>query len=253
MAAHGNTRTRHKRRRMRNSTLVLAVGMVAAAGLIAMQRRGQGDGLAWEWSDNLDQQYIINLGGGALDELDSAANGVLDGAAQFVDSLTGGVLKLSNMSRVTPADLASTNVQAFLRVIRRGEGTAAETGYRTLFGGGLFEGYADHPRQRITRKVGGRNITSTAAGAYQFLSSTWDETASVMQLQDFSPASQDLAAVGRIAARGALADVKAGRFDAAIKKVANEWASMPGSPYGQPVITLATARSVYAAAGGAFA
>ncbi|TMU72518.1 muramidase [Hydrogenophaga intermedia] len=138
-------------------------------------------------------------------------------------------------------------------MIRRGEGTAGEDGYRTLFGGGLFTSFADHPRQRITRMLGGKPITSTAAGAGQFLASTWDETARIMGLTDFTPASQDRAIVGRIAARGALDDAKAGRVDLALQKIAREWASMPGSPYGQPVISLATARGVFASAGGTFA
>jgi len=37
--------------------------------------------------------------------------------------------------------------------------------------------------------------------------------------------------------------VKAGRFDAAVAKCAKEWASLPGSPYGQPVKTLDQARA----------
>jgi len=141
-------------------------------------------------------------------------------------------------------------VRALLRVIRAGEGTSGENGYRILFGGATFDSYADHPRQKITKPLGGKKITSTAAGAYQFLSSTWDETARIMGLGDFSPGNQDRAAVGRIAARGALEDTKAGRFDVAIQKIAREWASMPGSPYGQPVISLGRARALFADAGG---
>lgn len=179
---------------------------------------------------------------------DSEMGDIGQEAAELFDGITG--MKLSNMGRVTAADVSHRNVQAMLRVIRRGEGTASESGYRTLFGGGLFSSYADHPRQAITRKMGSKSITSTAAGAYQFLSSTWDETARIMGLSDFSPRSQDWAAVGRIAARGALEDVKAGAFDVAIKKIAREWASMPGSPYGQPVISMTTAKNVYEDAGG---
>lgn len=238
---------------MRSSVLLAAVAAVAVAVLVSKRKGQVNDGQAWYWADNQDQAYIVNLSGGALDEISGAADELLEGAAVFVDGLTGGALKLSNMSRVTPADVAHPNVRAFLRVLRRGEGTAGENGYRTMFGGGLFDSYADHPRQRITRTMAGRSITSTAAGAYQFLSSTWDETARIMGLRDFSPASQDMGAVGRIAARGALGDVQAGHFEVAIKKVAKEWASMPGSPYGQPVISMATAHSVYTAAGGATA
>lgn len=179
---------------------------------------------------------------------DSEAGDIGQEAAELFDRFTG--MKLSNMARVTAADVQHRNVQAMLRVIRRGEGTSSEAGYRTLFGGTLFSSYSDHPRQSITRNTKGGTITSTAAGAYQFLSSTWDETARIMGLKDFSPRNQDWAAVGRIAARGALDDVKAGAFDVAIKKIAREWASMPGSPYGQPVISMTTAKNVYTDAGG---
>lgn len=162
-------------------------------------------------------------------------------------------MQLSRMGRVTAADVRHPNVRALLAVIRRGEGTADAAGYRRMFGGELFDSYADHPRKRITKTLGGKAITSTAAGAYQFLASTWDETARALGLQDFSPASQDLAAVGRIAARGALDDTKAGRLDAALPKIAKEWASMPGSPYGQPTISTAAAWATFANAGGVVA
>lgn len=165
----------------------------------------------------------------------------------LASEVTGGfVLKVSAMRGVVPADLNNKNVQAFLKVIRSGEGTSDANGYRRIFGGQLFNNYADHPR--ITVKKSGYN--SSAAGAYQFIISTWDETKAMMGLKDFSPASQDLAALGRIAARGALDDVRAGRFELAIKKCAREWASLPGSPYGQPVISMDKARQVYLAAGG---
>lgn len=145
------------------------------------------------------------------------------------------------------------NVAAFLAVIRSSEGTAGRDGYRTLFGGEIFASYADHPRIRVRKPLGNQVITSTAAGAYQILERTWDEASAALELGDFSPASQDVAAVWLIRRRGALADVRAGRFDDAIAKCAKEWASLPGSPYGQPVKTLAQVRQVYAAAGGAFA
>lgn len=149
--------------------------------------------------------------------------------------------------------LTHTNVRAFLRMLRHGEGTAGDDGYRVMFGGGLFDGFADHPRTPITRKLGGTPITSTAAGAYQFLARTWDSLVAQYGFADFSPASQDLGAVALIAGRGALADVIAGRFEQAVFKCNREWASLPGSPYGQPVVTMAMARAEYEAAGGAYA
>lgn len=138
--------------------------------------------------------------------------------------------------------LQNANVKAFLMLIRTGEGTANANGYRTLYGGRLFDGFADHPRISVT--AGG--YTSTAAGAYQILSRTWDG----LGLPDFSPANQDRAAVMLIKRRGALADVIAGRLWIAIGKCNKEWASLPGSPYGQPTMTDDRAASVYARWGG---
>jgi len=142
--------------------------------------------------------------------------------------------------------LANANLRAFLAVIRAGEGTADGDGYRRCYGGSLFDSFADHPRRTITA---GR-WTSTAAGAYQFLARTWDGLVKQYAFPDFSPASQDAGAVALIAGRKALDDVLAGRIPAAIRKCNLEWASLPGSPYGQPTRTLAQALAVYAAAGG---
>lgn len=144
------------------------------------------------------------------------------------------------------AALADTNLRAFLAVIRAGEGTTDEEGYRRCYGGSLFDSFADHPRRTITA---GR-YTSTAAGAYQFLSRTWDGLVKQYAFPDFSPANQDAGAVALIAGRKALDDVLAGRIPAAIRKCNLEWASLPGSPYGQPTRTLAQALATYAAAGG---
>jgi len=184
---------------------------------------------------------------------DTVANAIQDFAGATVgyidDTLTGGFLKVSRMKTVTAADVVNKNVQAFLRMIRHAEGTDDANGYRKLFGGWLFTGYADHPRI-LVKKSGYR---STAAGAYQFKADTWDETKREMGLTDFTPANQDKGAVGRIAARGALDDVKAGRFNDAVKKCSKEWASLPFSTDGQPTITIATAQGVYAANGGSFA
>lgn len=142
--------------------------------------------------------------------------------------------------------LRERNVRAFLGVIRAGEGTSDPDGYRRHFGGRLFSGYADHPRVTIT--AGG--YTSTAAGAYQFLARTWDGLVKQYGFPDFTPQSQDEAAVALIIGRKALAAVRAGRLDEAIALCSREWASLPGSPYGQPTRTLAQATHAYLAAGG---
>jgi muramidase (phage lysozyme) len=231
------------------AALVGAAGLIAVGAWVLLR---QSQGAADQAQQAADEGWYDWQGfdaGGVADVVAGAGDAVAD----VVDAVTMGIFSLGAMSRVTADDVANPNVRALLAVIRRGEGTAGPDGYRTLFGGGLFESFAGHPRKSITRKLGSKTITSTAAGAYQFLASTWDETAARMKLRDFTPASQDRAAVGRIAARGALDDARAGRLDAALSKVAREWASMPGSPYGQPVISVQTARAAFVGAGGVLA
>lgn len=193
--------------------------LVIGAAAIASQRAGRSDGMA------------------------EAA----DGAAAWVAGAAG---TIGDYLGATDLDLSNANLQAFLRMIRYAEGTASANGYRMLFGGGLFEGYDDHPRTPVTATLGGKRITSTAAGAYQFLARTWDDIKRAAGVSDFSPASQDRAAAALIRRRGALADVYAGRFSEAVRKCAREWASLPGSPYGQPVKTMAQVTAAYQGAGG---
>jgi muramidase (phage lysozyme) len=146
--------------------------------------------------------------------------------------------------------LDDPNVKAFLHTIRVGEGTSDPMGYRRHFGGSHFDTYADHPRRIITAGLGSNRYDSSAAGAYQFLSKTWTECATALGLADFSPRNQDAAALFLIDRRRALDDVIAGRFEDAVKKCAREWASLPGSPYGQPTKTMHEALTTYTAAGG---
>jgi len=143
------------------------------------------------------------------------------------------------------AALQNQNVQAFLHMIRVGEGTADADGYRRRFGGAMLADLSDHPRNALTAGLGAKRYISSASGAYQFLTQTWNECAKALDLKDFSPASQDVAAVWLIDRRKALDDVLAGRTEAAIAKCAREWASLPGSPYGQPTKTLAQALTAY--------
>jgi muramidase (phage lysozyme) len=166
-----------------------------------------------------------------------------EGGLSLFDEVFYGIIPVSY-------NMENANLQAFLAMIRYAEGTSGANGYRMLFGGGLFDSFEDHPRQAVTARLGGSLITSTAAGAYQILARTWDDVRRVLSLPDFSPESQDKAAAFLIRRRGALADVYAGRFDEAVKKCSQEWASLPGSPYGQPVKSLSDVRRVYVASGG---
>lgn len=168
------------------------------------------------------------------------------------------------MANITLTDyIVKRNVRAFLWALRYGEGTQGDDGYRTLFGGKLFKGadgvygtfddFTNHPRIRVTAHLkDGKTRTSTAAGAYQILERTWDGVCAQYGFLNFEPPTQDLAAIALIAGRGALDDVVEGRIEEAVLKCNKEWASLPGSPYGQPVVTIDDVKREYEEAGGVY-
>ena len=92
--------------------------------------------------------------------------------------------------------MMSANLRAFLFLLRWCEGTSDADGYRRIVGGELFTDFSDHPRKlKSGIFASGKEWKSTAAGAYQFLATTWDECKAALDLPDFSPESQDKAAV----------------------------------------------------------
>lgn len=141
------------------------------------------------------------------------------------------------MPRITAAQAGGANVCAFLDLLAWSEGTdngrqqTNDDGYDVVVGGGLFTGYHDHPRRLVSLPRLG--IKSTAAGRYQLLSRYWDAYRKQLKLADFSPISQDRIAMQQIRERRALADIQAGRIEAAIGKCRNIWASLPGAGYQQ--------------------
>jgi lysozyme len=150
------------------------------------------------------------------------------------------------------------NLYAFLKLIRVAE---SQDNYNALVGGGDFTDYSDHPANLgwsgIRLGVG----LTTAAGAYQITSTTWDGggwkplRSGVKQelgLTDFSPASQDAAAIALLQRRGAYDLVLAGDFESAIRKLTGEWEAFEKMIDGTYPITLADARNIYQSGGGEF-
>ncbi|WP_338724873.1 glycoside hydrolase family 104 protein [Pseudomonas juntendi] len=142
------------------------------------------------------------------------------------------------MARLTETQAGGTNVLRFLDLIAFSEGTstvkASDDGYNVLYGRGLFQGYADHPRRKLTFPINGKPVTSTAAGRYQLLERYWDAYRVSLRLSGgFTPENQDRVALQQIRERRALDDIKADRIQEAIAKCSNIWASFPGNSYGQ--------------------
>lgn len=78
------------------------------------------------------------------------------------------------------------------------------------------------------------SYTGNNVGRYQFSHDEFDEWLKTNpQVRDFSPQGQDLMCYWRMGVRGCLEAVKAGRFEDALIAAGKEWASIPGSPYGQ--------------------
>jgi len=199
--------------------------------------------------------------GDYVDNQGTDPGGWTDAAADAVDSVNPAALM--DQSTVTE-NAQDANVTAFLAMLRFSEGTArAADPYRVCYGyRHTIEDLSDHPK--ITGEWAGEPLDnlgpdyigkiSTAAGAYQIIRPTWQGCKRALALSDFSPASQDAAAVYLIRQAGALDAVKKGDFDTAVKLCAREWASLPGANApGQAMRRMSSLRAAYEAGGGSYA
>ena len=150
-----------------------------------------------------------------------------------------------------------TQRRAILDAIAWSEGTdkpgqpTKNKGYDVIVGGSLFTDYSKHPNKLVD--LPRLRIKSTAAGRYQLLYRYWVAYAKLLKLPDFSPASQDAIALQQIRERKALDDIDAGNLRAAVKKIRNIWASLPGAGYGQNEHTYDNFEAAFKRAGGVVA
>lgn len=158
------------------------------------------------------------------------------------------------MARIDEATAGGLNRLAFLDMIAVSEIgvpllAESDDGYNVLVGSTpskplLFKSYADHPNVLNTA------LHSTAAGRYQILYRWWKIYKAQMFLRDFSPISQDRYALQQLREHGALPYIDAGKFELAVAKCANVWASLPGAGYGQHENQIENLQAAYEAAGG---
>ena len=155
-----------------------------------------------------------------------------------------------NLAPIPPEVQRMTDPQAslsaFLYMIRSTEhvyprDVLNDAAYSIFYGGSKFSNFADHPVLTGEKKgvplpdhfctAAGLKpgCVSTAAGAYQLIKGTWTRLKAKLNLPDFSPLSQDQAAVGLLEEIGAVDLIYAGDIEGAIHKASKIWASLPGS------------------------
>ncbi|HWH83460.1 MAG TPA: glycoside hydrolase family 104 protein [Burkholderiaceae bacterium] len=174
--------------------------------------------------------------------------------------------QLTESESTVDIDTATANINAGLTTIAQSEGTEARGAYRVCYGyGHTIADFSDHPY--ITREWPGVVLSdtmcsnagfgpgckSTAAGRYQITATTWRRLGGVAKYGSFDEAAQDAAAIDLIAGRGALEDLKAGRFADFVHKCRGEWASLPGNSARQGQRSLTQLASWYSDAGGVLA
>ena len=142
-------------------------------------------------------------------------------------------------------------VAAFLNLIAISEGTSTSLqtqndGYDVIVSGidgaHTFTDYSAHPfaagREPIVVRKGPPPLDSTASGRYQITLPTWQYLTEVRQLTNFTPQSQDLAALALLGECHALSAIIVGHIADAIDRASTTWASFPGNSYGQGEHTL---------------
>lgn len=117
--------------------------------------------------------------------------------------------------------------------------TESANRYNVRYSGGgdkTFNSFSDHPRvaEPITS---GPDVgkTSSAAGYYQFIGSTWDQQKQKLGLTDFSPANQDTAAwdlaqttYKQKTGKDLLTTLQSGQTADVLPSLSSQWSSLPG-------------------------
>jgi muramidase (phage lysozyme) len=126
---------------------------------------------------------------------------------------------LPNLRWGKPTD----NLTAILNTIAWAEGTHDK--YNISYTGATFEDYGTHPKKLYCSN----GVCSDAAGRYQFLSTTWEPLADRLKLPDFSPASQDKAAIQLLKDNNCYGAAVRGDVRAMADRCWTVWASLKSS------------------------
>jgi muramidase (phage lysozyme) len=155
---------------------------------------------------------------------DQARTGAPVGAKPIVDAKPQISAKAAENRAVVADLLDDPRVRAFLDTLAGRESSGR---YNVINGGQRFDDYMRHPN------IKGKD--SKAAGAYQFIPDTWARMAKELDLRDFSPDSQDMAALhllrminpGGVKDANAIARLQRGDIEGAIFAAGSQWDAFP--------------------------
>ncbi len=235
---------RFKKQKMAGS--LAAIGKIAGAGFLAATDNTKGRERPKADFSSINEGYKQKRDA-LLSDYNSSNNSDTTTSTDKPKKVDSGAS--STPTTATTGDGVSNGWAKWSRLIKAGEGTSGSNGYNTMFTGAQFSDTSRHPR-----KINSSNgLSSDAAGAYQFLSTTWDGAKKALGLTDFSPASQEKAGKYLAQQRGLAADTvftDKASFLKELDKIAPEWASMPTvatgtSYYGQGGLTPDEAWKIY--------
>jgi len=229
-----------------------AIGKIAGAGFLAATDNTKGRERPKADASAINSDYIKARDSRRAEhdiEIDSLNSSSSINPSSAGGSTPGKVTEGGSPSQSTTGEGISNGWSRMSNVIKLGEGTQGERGYTTMFTGKQFTDLSKHPG--IINRSG--DLASDAAGAFQFLSTTYNPVAKQLGITDFSPQSQER--VGKHLAQQRGMDVNKVHttkesLGRALDKIAPEWASMPTlatgtSYYGQGGLTLDQAWAEY--------
>lgn len=150
---------------------------------------GIGAGIANRKADAADA-YGARMAKGAMDNLGAAWGGEFPAAPK-----APGEADATDSASARNAQTSGGMPQHRRALLDTISGPESGGDYDIVYGGGRFDDFSDHPRRAVAITSGpNKGKTSSAAGKYQFLGSTWDQYRDKLGLPDFSPGSQDTAA-----------------------------------------------------------
>lgn len=169
------------------------------------------------------------------------------------ENATSGESTGSSCSSSRADNVISRFQQALHDSLAFAEGTRgySNDGYDVMFSFRLMSGCGQHPNRCIS--YGG--TCSTAAGRYQFLTTTWNSVKRARNLASFEPENQERGAAYLISTTRRVnvpqdRAMTASEFSNAMSKLSYEWASLPPGRYGQPSKTSSQMRTMYCSLAG---